>query len=79
MQMALSIYQAKTHFSKLVSEVEQTGVRVVILRNRTPVAEIVPLRSTSGPLSVDPALKGAQFIGNPTDPLDAADWPEALR
>lgn len=79
METALSIYRAKTRFSEVVSEVERTGVRVVIMRNRTPVAEIVPLRSKADPLSVDPVLRGARFIGNPTAPLDKADWPEALR
>jgi hypothetical protein len=27
----------------------------------------------------DPALAGARFLGDPTAPLDIADWPEELR
>jgi len=79
MKTELSIYSAKTHFSEIVSEVERTGVHVVICRHKIPVAEIVPLRTKSDPLLPDSGLKGAKFIGDPTAPLSSEDWPEALR
>ena len=79
MKTALSIYSAKAHFSEIVSEVERTGVHVVICRNKTPVVEIVPLRTKSDPLISDPTLKGAVFAGNPSDPLPPDDWPGKLR
>ena len=74
-----SIYSAKAHFSEIVREVERTGVHVVICRNKTPVVEIVPLRTNSDPLIPDPALKGAVFAGDPSAPLPVDDWPETLR
>jgi antitoxin (DNA-binding transcriptional repressor) of toxin-antitoxin stability system len=79
MKTGMSIYSAKTHFSEVVSEVERTGVHVVIYRHKVPVAEIVPLRSKSDPLVVSKDLKGATFVGDPAAPLLAEDWPEALR
>ena len=79
MKTAQSIYNAKAHFSEIVSEVERTGVHVVIYRHKVPVAEIVPLRTKSDPLISDAALAGAAFVGDPTAPLFPEDWPEALR
>lgn len=79
MKTALSIYDAKTHFSEIVSEVERTGIHVVIYRHKVPVAEIVPLRTKADPLVSDSVLKGAMFIGDPTAPLSAEDWPEGIR
>lgn len=79
MKTELSIYSAKTHFSEIVSEVERTGVHVVICRHKVPVAEIVPLHSKSNPLATDPSLRGGVFKGDPTAPLGPDDWPETLR
>ena len=79
MKTDVSIYNAKAHFSEIVSEVERTGVHVVIYRHKVPVAEIVPLRAKSDPLVTHVALKGAVFVGDPTAPLSADDWPEGLR
>ena len=74
MKTALSIYDAKSHFSEIVSEVERTGVHVVIYRHKVPVAEIVPLRAKSDPLMPDVTLRGAVFVGDPTAPLPPEDW-----
>ena len=79
MTTAMNIYNVKAHFSKIVSEVERTGIHVVIYRHKVPVAEIVPLRTKSDPLITDSALKGAIFVGDPTAPLSPEDWPEELR
>lgn len=79
MKTELSIYSAKTHFSEIVSEVERTGVHVVICRHKVPVAEIVPLRTKTDPLIPEPTLIGASFSGDPTAPLSSEDWPEGLR
>jgi len=79
MKTEMSVYSAKTHFSEIVSEVERTGIRVVICRHKVPVAEIVPLRTQSDPLITDAELHGAAFVGDPTAPLSSMDWPEALR
>jgi len=79
MTTAMNIYNAKAHFSKIVSEVERTGIHVVIFRHKFPVAEIVTLRKKSDPLITNSALKGATFVGDPCAPLSPDDWPEVLR
>lgn len=40
----MNIHEAKTHFSKLVADVEQ-GREVIITRAGKPVAKLVPYRS----------------------------------
>ncbi|HEV2369437.1 MAG TPA: type II toxin-antitoxin system prevent-host-death family antitoxin [Acidimicrobiales bacterium] len=42
----MNIHEAKTHFSKLVAEVEQ-GREVVITRAGRPVAKLIPYRTPS--------------------------------
>lgn len=42
MSHAINIYEAKTHFSRLVDRVEQ-GEEIVIARHGRPVAKLVPL------------------------------------
>ncbi len=79
MKIMQSIYETKAHFSELVAEVERTGMAIVISRHGKPVADLVPHRTAKDPLKPDPALRGAVYKGDPTAPLDAADWPETLR
>jgi prevent-host-death family protein len=47
--MPYTVHQAKTHFSRLLKEVE-AGKEVIVLRGKKPVAKIVPI-------SVAPAAK----------------------
>jgi prevent-host-death family protein len=42
--VAVSIYEAKTHLSQLIAQVEATGEEVVIRRHNVPVAKLVPFR-----------------------------------
>lgn len=39
----MNLYEAKTHFSKVISHVAETGETYIIARNGKPVAKIVPL------------------------------------
>ncbi len=41
---AVSIYEAKSHLSQLIAQVERTGEEVVIRRHNVPVAKLVPFR-----------------------------------
>lgn len=50
----MSIYEAKTHFSQLIAQVEATGEEVVIRRHNVPVAKLVPFR----PVVADRVLGG---------------------
>lgn len=38
----INLREANQEFSRLVREIEQTGERVLVLRNGTPAVEIVP-------------------------------------
>jgi len=57
----VGIHEAKTHFSKLLREVE-AGTEVVILRGGKPVARLVPLRPVA-----------ARVLGADRDVLDVPD------
>jgi antitoxin (DNA-binding transcriptional repressor) of toxin-antitoxin stability system len=74
-----NIYEAKSQLSKLIAKVEETGEPYVICRNGKPIVDLVLHRQARDPLSADPELGGARFIGDPTAGLSDADWPEALR
>jgi len=76
----INLYQAKTQLSRLVAAVEKQGGRIVLCRNGSPVADLVPnVPAASNHFEPDPLLAGARFLGDPTAPFDIADWPEALR
>ena len=47
--MAVSIYEAKTHLSQLIAQVEQTGEEIIIRRHNVPVAKLVPFRPVATP------------------------------
>lgn len=46
---AVSIYEAKSHLSRLIAQVERTGDEVVIRRHNVPVAKLVPFRPVVQP------------------------------
>lgn len=74
-----SVYEAKAHLSSLLAEVAGTGASFVICRHGVPVADLVPHRSAIDPFEVRESLAGAEYLSDPTAPLDEEDWPEALR
>jgi Antitoxin Phd_YefM, type II toxin-antitoxin system len=39
----VNIYEAKSQFSRLVTEIQDTGAGVIIARNGRPVAQLLPL------------------------------------
>lgn len=47
--MPVTVYEAKTHLSRLIAEIERTGQEVVIRRNNVPVAKLVPYRAAAAP------------------------------
>jgi antitoxin (DNA-binding transcriptional repressor) of toxin-antitoxin stability system len=78
--IAVNIYEAKSQLSRLVASVEMKGERVVLCRNGTPVADIVPHQTeTISTLEPAPELLGATFLIDPTAALDLEDWPEEMR
>lgn len=72
---AVSIYDAKTHLSRLVARAEH-GEETVITRHGRPVARIVPMppRAT---VRTPGALRGQIMVGPDFDDFtdeDAQDW-----
>ena len=79
MKSVQSVYEAKAHLSSLLAEVASTGATFVICKHGLPVADLVPHRAVSDPFEVRESLAGAEYLADPTAPLDEDDWPEALR
>lgn len=75
----INLYEAKTHLSKLVAEVENGGERIVLCRNGVPVADMIAHEKPATNTRPAPELAGARFLGDPCAPLDESDWPGALR
>jgi prevent-host-death family protein len=71
---AVSIHEAKTHFSRLVARAE-AGEEIVIRRGPTPVAKIVAYRAATAPRRPG-ALKDEIEIADDFDetPADFADY-----
>lgn len=75
MGVPVSIYEAKTHLSRLVRRAEH-GEEIILTRSGRPVARLLPLEQR--PERRRPgALRGQITIGDDFDTLtdaDAADW-----
>ena len=71
---AVSIHEAKTHFSRLVARAE-AGEEIVVRRGSTPVAKIVAYHARTTPRRPG-ALKGEIEIADDFDetPPDFADY-----
>jgi prevent-host-death family protein len=57
----ISAFDAKTHLSRLLQEVEQ-GAAITITRRGKPVARLVPVEKESVPLLADEVFKAFQDI-----------------
>ena len=79
MKNVKSIYETKAHLSKILSEVVDRGSVFVICKHGVPVADIVPHKAANDPFEVRESLAGAEYLVDPTAPLDENDWPEELR
>ena len=71
---AVSIHEAKTHFSRLVARAE-AGEEIIVRRGATPVAKLVAYQRPSSE-RVPGALKGRIVIADDFDetPDDFADY-----
>jgi prevent-host-death family protein len=71
---AVSIHEAKTHFSRLIARAE-AGEEIIVRRGPTPVAKIVAYRVPSTPRTPG-ALKGQININADFDetPPEFADY-----
>lgn len=77
--ISVNIHEAKTHLSELLLKVETKHETVIICRNGTPVAELLPWEKDKNPLNQNPKLKKIKFFEDPTTPLSSEDWLESQR
>jgi len=64
----VGMHEAKTKLSQLVERAE-AGEDIVIARNGTPVARLVPVASTSSLAAVHGALRGQVHLADDFDEL----------
>jgi prevent-host-death family protein len=79
--LTVNTHEAKSRLSALIANVEKTREEVIICRNGTPVARLVPIEpSKRDPLKKHAELHGSYYVDNKEAcaPLDPEDWPEAL-
>jgi prevent-host-death family protein len=77
--IAVNTHDAKTRLSELLLKVEQKKESVIICRNGTPVAELLPWNKIQNPLRQSPKLKKVIFHENPALPLTTNEWPVQSR
>lgn len=65
MEKQVNVYEAKSQLSKLLEQVE-AGDEIIIARNGTPVARLVPLQRRTSP-RVPGAWKGKGWIADDFD------------
>ena len=75
----INIYEAKAHFSKIVTKVQETGESITICKNGKPVVDVIQHRAVGDPLEPDAELLGAVYRGDPCAPVGEEDWPKELR
>lgn len=76
--MTVTIYQAKTHLSRILQQVE-LGEEVVVCRGKQPIARIIPSASmqTKRPKVGDPTSPRFEIPPGAFEPLAASelrDW-----
>lgn len=82
MDKRINIYEAKTHLSGLIKQVQESGEPYSICKNNKPMVDIVVHEETLrdfDPLKQDPKLKGTAVYH--CDPLESAEnlWPGEYR
>ncbi len=80
MYTKVNIYEAKTHFSKIINEVAKTGNPIIISKNGKPIVKIVSYQDEKmDPLAQDSTLLGAVYHCDPCMQVSEEDWPVELR
>ena len=82
MEKRINIYEAKTHLSELIKQVQETGEPYTICKNNQPVVDIVVHDAVGKKKSMPKPLP--EFDGKAVylcDPLESTEdlWPEEYR
>jgi antitoxin (DNA-binding transcriptional repressor) of toxin-antitoxin stability system len=78
----VNMHEAKTRLSRLVRAVEERGEIVVVCRHGKALAQLKRIAARSkafNRLKPHPKLSRVKIKYDPTEPLGADEWPEALR
>ncbi len=68
----VTIHEAKTHLSALISRIERLDEKIIVCRHGRPVAEIVPITRGSR-IKANPKLKRIKIKEDPTLPTQK-EW-----
>jgi prevent-host-death family protein len=74
----VNVHEAKTNFSRLLANVEDSSESFVICRNGEPVADLVPHRRASR-IKPHPVLSKIKIKYNPTETASESEWPRRFR
>ena len=74
----VNVHEAKTNFSKLLARVETSRERIVICRDGSPVADLVPHRRKDR-TKPHPALRSVKIGYDPAEPLSEEEWPRSSK
>jgi len=70
----VNVHEAKTGLSGLLAEIERHGKPIVICRNGTPVADLVPHREQVS-MAPDKKLGAIEITYDPIEEASEEDWP----
>ena len=81
MEKRINIYEAKTHLSELIKQVQETGEPYTICKNNKPVVDIVVHKEVVKKPLPDPLPEYDGKGGYLCDPLESTEdlWPEEFR
>jgi antitoxin (DNA-binding transcriptional repressor) of toxin-antitoxin stability system len=69
----IGIFEAKTHLSEILQEVEKDGVRFIITKRRQAIAELRPIEEERAPLvrgcAANPGYRMSPDFDEPLDEL----------
>jgi prevent-host-death family protein len=82
MRKKLNIYEAKTHLSEVIRQVQETGEPYAICKNNKPVVDVVVHREVAKKKKLpDPLPEYDGKVVYLYDPLESTEdlWPEEFR
>jgi prevent-host-death family protein len=77
--ISVNTHEAKSRLSELLAIVEKKHEAVVICRNGTPVAELMPWTIVKDPLRQNSRLSKVKIYEEPSMPLSNDEWPAERR
>ncbi len=70
----LTISEAESNFSSVLTEIEEKGEMFIICRNGEPIADLIPHKRKSR-LNPHPVMSNIKINYDPTETLSNDEWP----